>query len=425
LQILKESLRQRSPRFWNRWRTHNPKVVPDLRGLWFAGGVARGFNLRRARLDGGRFERADLAGVHLEGASLRDAHFWHADLTNVRADGANLSGANLRGADLAHASFRDATALPRESRGTSFTHANLRQADFTSASMPEARLSDADLTQARFDRANLKGALFNDAILDGTSLVGADISGAHIYGAFVRRLAIDETTRQDGLFLDIHVWERNRAAPRRKQYGANLSAVEVVEVDDIQLAQFHNIVDEWGSVGRLLSATTKRVVLILGRFRPARKRVLNALAAALRRRGKVAVVFDFPSPQDREVSDTVRFIAGMSEFIVVDMTDASSVPLELQATIPDLMVPVLPIVKSGQPVFSMFSDLQRRYFWIQQPVSYDSAQQLVEHVDDGIIVRARQAAEEIRARRADSVRTAVNVARVESVVPRRRRSRSA
>ena len=121
----------------------------------------------------------------------------------------------------------------------------------------------------------------------------------------------------------------------------------------------------------------------------------------------------------REVSDTVRFIAGMSQFIVVDMTDASSVPLELQATIPDLMVPVMPIVKSGQPVFSMFSDLQRRYFWIQQPVSYDSAQQLVEHVDEAIIVRAQQAAEEIRARRADSVRSAVNVARIASVTARR------
>ncbi len=426
LQVFKQSLRRRSPRFWNQWRARHPQVVPDLRGLWFAGGFARGFNLRRARLDGGRFERADLAGVHLEGASLRDAHLRHADLTGVRADGTNLSGADLRGATLAHARFRNATALPGESLGASFIHANLRQADFTGASMPEARLSDADLTQARFDHANLKGAYFSDTILDRTSLVGADISGAHIFGAFVRGVAIDETTRQDGLFLDVHVvWERNRAAPRSRRRGTNLDAVEFVEVDDIQLAQFHNIVDEWGSVGRLLSATTKRVVLILGRFRPARKRVLDALAEALRRRGKVAVVFDFPSPQDREVSDTVRFIAGMSQFIVVDMTDASSVPLELQATIPDLMVPVLPIVKSGQPVFSMFSDLQRRYFWIQQPVSYDSAKQLVEHVDEAIIVRAQQAADEIRARRAESVRAAVNVARVASGATRRRRSRSA
>jgi hypothetical protein len=57
----------------------------------------------------------------------------------------------------------------------------------------------------------------------------------------------------------------------------------------------------------------------------------------------------------------------MSQFIVVDLTKASSVPMELQATIPDLMVPVLPIVQSGESVFEMFSDLQRRYAWIQRP----------------------------------------------------------
>ena len=111
--------------------------------------------------------------------------------------------------------------------------------------------------------------------------------------------------------------------------------IEFTEADDIRVAQFHNIVDEPGSVGKLLAATTKRVVLILGRFLPRRKRVLDRLAKALGERGKIAVIFDFPSPDDREVSDTVRFIAGMSEFIVVDLTKASSVPLELQATIPD------------------------------------------------------------------------------------------
>ncbi len=108
----------------------------------------------------------------------------------------------------------------------------------------------------------------------------------------------------------------------------------------------------------------------------------------------------------------MRFIAGMSQFIVVDMTNASSVPLELQATIPDLMIPVLPIIESGHTIFSMFSDLQRRYFWIQPPVSYKNADQLVRHVDEAVIARAERAAEQIRERRATSVRAPVSVVRV-------------
>lgn len=114
------------------------------------------------------------------------------------------------------------------------------------------------------------------------------------------------------------------------------------------------------------------------------------------------------------MSDTVRFIAAMSQFIVVDLTNASSVPLELQATIPDLMVPVLPIVESGQAVFAMFSDLQRRYTWIQPTVSYRSADQLVRHVDEAIIDRAKAAAEQIAAVRRISARPPVGVERVAS-----------
>ena len=51
LQLLKESLRRRSFRFWNRWRERHPRVVPDLRGLILVGRFLGGFNLARAQLD--------------------------------------------------------------------------------------------------------------------------------------------------------------------------------------------------------------------------------------------------------------------------------------------------------------------------------------------------------------------------------------
>jgi len=87
-------------------------------------------------------------------------------------------------------------------------------------------------------------------------------------------------------------------------------------------------------------------------------------------------------------------------------------PLELQATIPELMIPVVPIVQSGHPIFSMFADFQRRYFWIQRPVSYDSVKQLVDHVDEAIIIPAHQAEREIKERRAASACPPIKVTRV-------------
>jgi hypothetical protein len=398
LQILKESLRRRTPHFWNQWRQKHPRVVPDLRGLILVGGFLRKFNLSRALLDDADLRRADLAGVHLERASLKGAVLISAELSSVHAEKANLSGANCRGATLQYADFRGAICL----EGTYLAHADLSEANFTKAKMIEATLAQANLTKTRFDGADLSGASLNDAILDETSLLGTNLQGAHVYGTFIRRVKTDDRTDQRGLFVDVHVaWDRRPG-----------EMIKFTEADDIRVAQFHNIVDEPGSVGKLLAATTKRVVLILGRFLPRRKRVLERLAKALGDRGRIAVIFDFPSPADREISDTVRFIAGMSEFIVVDLTKASSVPLELQATIPDLMVPVLPIIQSDHKVFAMFSDLQRRYFWIQPTVSYKDADQLVKFVDDAIITQAEDAAEQIKKRRADSVRAPVSVVSV-------------
>lgn len=407
LEILNESLRRRSNRFWNRWRKQHPRFVPDLRGVILSGLALRGLDLRRARLDGARLRRADLAGVHLERASLIGADLRFANLSSVHAAKTNLSGAQLRSATLKRGDFSGAICLD----GTSFNHANLQEADFTRARMIEADLSEADLTDACFDGAKLMQASFQKAVLDGTSFLGANLHEAGVWGAFIRRVKTDASTDQRSLSVDVDiVWERRTG-----------KIIEFTEADSIRLAQFHDIVEEHGSIAELIAASSKRVVLILGRFLPRRKRVLDRLAEALRARGKVAVIFDFPGPTDREVSDTVRFIAGMSQFIVVDMTKASSVPLELQATIPDLMVPVLPIIESGHTIFSMFSDLQRRYFWIQAPVSYKDAEQLVRCVDEAIIVRAERAAEQIKERRAASVSRPVSVVRISREVRSQRR----
>ena len=153
LQILKESLRRRTPHFWNQWRQRHPRIAPDLRGLVLVGGLLRGFHLTRARLDNAILMRADLAGVHLERASLKGARLISAELSSVHAEKANLSGANRRNATLQQSDFRGAVCLDR----TYLAHANLREANFTRARMIEATLSQANLTRTCFDGADLTG----------------------------------------------------------------------------------------------------------------------------------------------------------------------------------------------------------------------------------------------------------------------------
>lgn len=407
LQILKESLRRNSCRFWNQWRKKHPAVVPDLRSVILIGSFLRRYDFDRARLDGAFLDGADMGGARLERASLRGASLDRASLSSVRAWKANFSDARMRDAVLEHGDFRGAVFGDH----AYMRHVNCREANFTGARLAGSELSGSDLTSARMDGADLEGAYLHDVILNQTSLLGANLRGASVSGAFIRRVRTDDKTDQRDLNVDVHViWDRPKG-----------DLVEFDSADDLRLVQFHDIVDEHGAVGNLISASAKRVVLILGRFLPKRKRVLDRLAAALHVRGKVPVIFDFPGPSEREISDTVRFIAGMSQFIVVDLTKASSVPLELQATIPDLMVPVLPIIEAGQPVFAMFSDLQRRYPWIQPTVSYKNADELVRCVDEAIVYRADRAAAQIAEARAVSVREPVRVNRIKTRKARKRR----
>src|SRR5262249_6546134 len=62
------------------------------------------------------------------------------------------------------------------------------------------------------------------------------------------------------------------------------------------------------------------------------------LRERLRDLGYVPMVFNFDKPETKDFSETVRLLASLSKFVIVDITNPRSAPLELQATVPDYMV---------------------------------------------------------------------------------------
>jgi hypothetical protein len=50
--------------------------------------------------------------------------------------------------------------------------------------------------------------------------------------------------------------------------------------------------------------------------------------------------------------------------VIADITKPKSAPLELQAAVPDYMIPFVPILQDGEVAFSMFSNLQTKYDWV-------------------------------------------------------------
>lgn len=400
-------------RAWNKWRQANTGIPVDLRGLRgpepAPGAWLRFFDLRNADLRGVKFAGAELAGAdlrgaRLDGADLKGALMRRADCRDVDFGDADLSDANLRNAKLAGSkckvtcSFRSARLEKADLSGVNFQHANFDRADLSGANLSGADLRGssferADLSQAVFDDAVLRQASFTRAVMYQTSFKGTDLRNASVRDVFVRAVEVDERTRQKGLLGDMRLWFTHD----------NKIEGQFTRVDDLRSASLLSLLGERGAISSLINAGSATVVLILGRFSRRRKAVLDSLAEVLRTRGKIPIVFDFPGPKDRELSDTVRVLATLSEFIVVDLSDPRSVPLELQAAVPGLMIPVVPIIESGKNVFAMFHDLQRRYFWVLAPVAYKDKHDLAAHAGSAILKRVATVQRQIRRRRDELV----------------------
>jgi hypothetical protein len=143
---------------------------------------------------------------------------------------------------------------------------------------------------------------------------------------------------------------------------------------------------------RLFGAAGRQWVLLLGRFTE-RKPFLERLAATLKGRF-IPIIFDFPPPDQRDVIESVLLLAGMSAFVVVDLTDARSTPLELQTIVPNYAVPIVPIIKKGQDPFSMFVAL-RKFDWVLPPLLYESEDDLVKGLQKAVIEPATAKAQSL------------------------------
>ena len=100
-------------------------------------------------------------------------------------------------------------------------------------------------------------------------------------------------------------------------------------VDDIELAQFIYLLLHNEKIRDVIDTITSKAVLILGRFTPERKPALDTLREQLRTRDRTPIVFDFETPSSKNITDTVKLLAQMVRYIIVDLSDPNSAPYEL------------------------------------------------------------------------------------------------
>jgi len=266
---------------------------------------------------------------------------------------AYLQGANLFGADLS---------------GANLFGANLLGADLSRANLSRAVLQVANLSGANLSGANLFGATLRGAVLVKTNLTGATLTHCSIHGISVWNVQL-EGAKQDSLII----------TPDDEP---------VVTVDDLEVAQFIYLLLNHKKLRNVLNAVTERGVLLLGRFGGGLE-VLQAVAARLREERYLPIIFDFDRPHDRNFTETVKTLAGLSRFIIADLS-GPSVPQELYATVPHFKIPFVPILEAGRKLFSMAVDLLEYPWVIRPPVIFTSTEELLNLVPSRIIAPAEE-----------------------------------
>lgn len=218
---------------------------------------------------------------------------------------------------------------------------DLRGFDFRGVGLFKANLRNADL----------RGANLRQSILIKTDFRGADLTGAHVYGASVWDVKLSGAVQRDLVVTE----------PRQA----------IITCDDLEVAQFIHLLISNEKLRKVIEAITGKLVLILGRFRPPRKKILDGIREELRLRNYLPVVFDFDGPASRDTTDTVKLLAQLACAVIADVTTPASVPHELATVVPMIQQPVFPIISHRSRPYAMLRDLNR-YPWMQPLRKYRS-----------------------------------------------------
>jgi len=128
-------------------------------------------------------------------------------------------------------------------------------------------------------------------------------------------------------------------------------------------------------------------VLLLGRFAEGRMHLLDDLCAKLRdhKDGYVPIVFNFEKPNARNLRESVLALALSARFVIAEVSDPRSVPLELDAIVTNLpSVPVATIISDDQKAFAMIPSPED-YKSVLPPFYYRNEKQLLTQIDARVI----------------------------------------
>jgi uncharacterized protein YjbI with pentapeptide repeats len=430
LEILDQGIK-----IWNKWREENREIRPDLSRLKlydsdlmkidFIGSILnevlfKGVDLSESNLNEANltnaifddvwgyksnFSRTKVLNANFNYVNLERSELTHSNFENSRLNRVNLDNSNIKNSNLNKIELKKSKLKSSDLRKCTFKSAFIKKTDISKANLKMANLEGSKLIEVNFENADLRGANLNNTIIEGVNFEKANLSRASFIGAKINNTNLmnthlvetnfEKTNIENCYIYGISAWDLNLKGSNQSNLIITREGESIITVDNIEVAQFIYMLIHSNKIRHVIDTITSKVVLILGRFTPTRKIILDSIKNELRKYDYLPVLFDFNKPLSRDFTETVTLLAKMSKFIIVDITDPKSVPHELQAIIPTNKIPVQPLLYSSESEYGMFNDF-KIYPWVLNTYNYNNIEDLLQNFKEKVISPAEAKIKELK-----------------------------
>lgn len=371
----------------------------------FNGVKANHANFRYAYFNNTQFENSDLRDSNFKATIIKNSNFKSSLCNRADFSGSKIQKTNLISANIRESLFCSTLLDNVNLNKAHFERSLFREAKIINSELPLVKLNDSQILFTEIHNCNFKMSMLYNSIFDNCEFENCDFSNTLFTSGKLNNSCIRDTnlTRIDfrntqltsdtftncnlskSKIFGVSAWKLSLRDTIQEDLRISDAGEPKITIDNIEVAQFIYLLINNEKLRNIISTITSKVVLILGRFTPDRKPILNIIREELRHKNYLPVLFDFEKSPNRDITETVSTLALLSKFIIADITDPKSIPQELSQIVPNMpSLPVQPIILHGHSEYGMFEHF-KPYPWVLDIIEYKDDNDIKANVLDRII----------------------------------------
>jgi len=172
-----------------------------------------------------------------------------------------------------------------------------------------------------------------------------------------------------------------------------ISMGPLITVDDIEIAQFINLIINNRKITNIITSMRTKAVLILGSFGKENKKTLDLIKQIILKNKEryIPIVFDFDPLKLQTLTDTIRVLSLLSRFTIIDITEPAGQLIEL-GHFDELQVPYAIILSNRAKHITGTVEKYVLSEWCygNKLILYSGENELNELINNGIVVWAEE-----------------------------------